>query len=88
MNRIGQYLKDILEVLREGIRICEEPDGPYMQADILEADLKMLERAAAAVSFSEMYEQLSSLKWKRLSTKKDESVSPEKREQIKLCAVR
>lgn len=83
MNRIGQYLKDILEVLREGIRICEEPDGPYMQADILEADLKMLERAAAAVSFSEMYEQLSSLKWKRLSTKKDESVSPEKREQIK-----
>ena len=30
-------------------------------------------RAAVAVSFSEMYEQLSSLKWKRLSTKKDES---------------
>ncbi len=83
MNRIRQYMVDILEVLREGIMICEEPDGPYMQAEILETDLKMLEKVMDCASFSEIYSCLSSLKWKRLSTKKDESVSPEKREQVK-----
>lgn len=83
MERAGQYLKDIQGVLQEGIRICEEPDGPYMQADILEEDLKMLKNVAASASFSEMYVQFSSLKWKRLSTKKDDSVSPEKRERVK-----
>ncbi len=83
MNRVRQYMTDVLEILREGIRICEEPDGPYMQADILEADLEMLEKVMECASFTEIYACLSSLKWKRLSVKKDESVSPEKREQVK-----
>lgn len=80
---IRKYLEDIFRILEDGIRICEEPDGPYMYADMLEADRTMLERAARARNFQEMYAEITALKWKRLSPKKDETVSAEKKEQVK-----
>lgn len=83
MVQVKQYLADIRELLGQGIRICGEPDGPYMYADMLEADQEMVERILEAESFAAMYERISAVSWKRLSAKKDESVSAEKREQIK-----
>lgn len=80
---IRQYLEDIFQLLEKGIGICEEPDGPYMYADMLEADLMMLQKAEGAPGFREMYAEITGLKWKRLSTKKDETVSLEKKEQVK-----
>ena len=37
-SQVKQYLADIRELLEQGIRICEEPDGPYMYGDMLEAE--------------------------------------------------
>lgn len=103
---IGQYLQDMLGMLDRGLKICEEPDGPYMYADMLEADIAMISRLAgcrheyeenavwkgpdtecesecASGNFRRIYGQITALKWKRLSTKKDETVSQEKKEQVK-----
>lgn len=82
-ERIRQYLEDMLDLLHGGIRMCEEPDGPYMYADMLEDDLVQLERLRAAESFEQMYQGITGLKWKMLSRKKDETVSVEKREAVK-----
>ena len=82
-EQVKQYAADLQELLEQGIRICEEPDGPYMYADMLESDREMLLGIASASTFEEMYAKVSAIKWKRLSAKKDESVSAEKREQVK-----
>lgn len=82
-EQVKQYAADLQELLEQGIRICEEPDGPYMYADMLESDREMLLGIASASTFEEMYACVSAIKWKRLSAKKDESVSAEKREQVK-----
>ncbi len=82
-SQVKQYLADIRELLEQGIRICEEPDGPYMYGDMLEADLEMVEGILKAENFAALYRRISAVAWKRLSAKKDESVSAEKREQIK-----
>lgn len=82
-EQVKQYLADIQKLLGQGIRICEEPDGPYMYAEILEADQKMLEKVLEADTFAKSYERISGLKWKRLSAKKDPYVSVEKRDQVK-----
>ncbi len=82
-EQVKQYLADIQELLCQGIRLCEEPDGSYMYAEMLEADQKMLEQLLEADSFAKLYERISNLKWKRLSAKKDPYVDQEKRERIK-----
>lgn len=98
---ICKTLQETLELLRQALKICEEPDGPYMYADMLEADIAMLEPLGKIPFpeqekggtqaetekfwewFSKLYQTLSGLKWKRLSSKKDEMVSVEKRERVK-----
>lgn len=80
---IRQYVMDLSGILQAGIRRCEEPDGPYMYADMLESDMAQLERLMDAECFREMYERIASLKWKTLSRKKDESVSEEKKDEVK-----
>ncbi len=83
LEQVKQYAADLGELLEQGIRICEEPDGPYMYADMLESDREMLSDIASAPTFARLYTAISALKWKRLSAKKDGAVSGEKREQVK-----
>lgn len=83
MEQVKQYAADLQELLAQGIRVCEEPDGPYMYADMLVSDREMLSEITSASTFAEIYPKVSGLKWKRLSAKKDASVSAEKREQVK-----
>lgn len=76
----------------ETIRICEEPDGPYMYAAALEADLAfihtLLETAEQAKEegqdgYTKLYEKLRGLVFSKLGVKKDPSVSAQKRELAK-----
>ena len=82
-KRVSVRLADICRVLERGIKICEMPDGPYMYADMLEADLRELERMGQAETFDKMYDAAGDVKWKRLSSKRDDTVSFGKREQVK-----
>ena len=77
-----KYIEDLVELADQCIRICEESDGPYMYAPMLEEDRIILDKLAGAADFEELYERLSDIKWKALSRKKDESVDSEKRTQV------
>ena len=77
-----KYIEDLVELADQCIRICEEPDGPYMYAPMLEEDRIILDKLEGAADFEELYERLSDIKWKALSRKKDESVDSEKRTQV------
>ena len=82
-QRVKNRAEDIRGILSRALRICEEPDGPYMYADMIGSDLEGVEKIIAAKGFEPMYGAVGGLVWKRLSGKKDESVSPEKKEIVK-----
>ena len=82
-ERVHMRAADIERVLERGLKICEEPDGPYMYGDMLDSDLQELERLQQAENFDAMYSAAAGFKWKRLSSKKDDTVSPDKKEKVK-----
>ena len=48
-----KYIEDLVELADQCIRICEEPDGPYMYAPMLEEDRIILDKLAGAADFEE-----------------------------------
>ena len=81
--RVRRRAEDISRVLRHALKICEEPDGPYMYADMLESDLEGIERLGNTAEFRSQYDIVHGFVWKRLSGKKDDTVSPDKKEAVK-----
>lgn len=77
--RIGEPEK----MLQKGLKICEEPDGPYMYADMLESDLYGIEKIKKCSDFAMMYDAVDQFAWKTLSRKKDDTVSAQKRDFVK-----
>jgi len=64
-------------------RLCQEPDGPYMYGELVEAELEQLERLEECDSLQEYEAKLPTVAFGRLSSKKDDSVSSIKRELAK-----
>lgn len=80
---VRQKAEDMLCILDEGLGVCDMPDGPYMYGDILESDKLIFSNLLKAEDFEAMYQKVRGISWKRLSTKKDETVDADKREQVK-----
>lgn len=71
------------KLTQEAIRLCEQPDGPYMYGAALESDLEQLEKLKKAEGYEQYYEQLSGIKFATLSSKKDPSVNSDTRQLVK-----
>lgn len=69
--------------LAMAVSVCEEPDGPYMYGELLETEREQLEGLAGQETLAAFGERLSAIRFGRLSSKKDETVSVQKREQVK-----
>ena len=82
-ERVRMRTADIRRVLEHGLKVCEEPDGPYMYGDMLDSDLEELGALERADNFDAMYSAAAAFKWKRLSSKKDDTVSPDKKEKVR-----
>lgn len=72
---LKKSLEELLTLLEEGIRQCQEPDGPYMYADALEADQAVMKKLYSQTTMQGMYDLFADLKWKRLATNRDKNVS-------------
>ena len=87
----GQYLLKYLGKMTAGCaeklmrvrKLCEEPDGPYMYGELLEKEAEQIEALAGCQSLSDYERKLPAVTFGRLPSKKDESVSPVKRELAK-----
>lgn len=82
-ERVRHRAGDIRRVIRRALKICEDPDGPYMYADMLEADLESVEKLEKTEKFRSQYDIICGFSWKRLSGKKDDTVSADKKEAVK-----
>lgn len=78
-----RLLLDVEDRLQEAIRIAQEADGPYLYLPALEADLTMIRKLLLSKdysSYAEAFRQLGT--YTPLSRKKDEAVSPRKKQQV------
>ena len=78
-----RVLADVHAELLYAINLCQAEHGPYMYEKALRDDLAMVETLQAADGYREIAGAFSeSGTYTRLSTKKDESVSKEQKEQV------
>lgn len=82
-EHVSRVLQGCLEKLVEVKKLCELPDGPYMYGELTEAESEQLERLAACKDLKEQAAKVPAVTFGRLSSKKDESVDPAKRELAK-----
>lgn len=82
-EQVRRLLGDGTGLLNQAMKLCEEADGPYMQAPILEQDLELISLLQEECSFEAWYQRFANITFGRLSTKKDDSVNAEKRELVK-----
>lgn len=74
---LRKALEETMTLLEEGIRQCQEPDGPYMYADALKEDRERIQKLLAQTTMQGMYDLFADWKWKRFAANKDKSVSEE-----------
>lgn len=86
MIYIRKNLSAILEEMSQAEQILSGPDGPYMYGDAVGADRAIVERAAEAENYEEIFKALGGgekLKFARLASNRDKTVSEEKSAQVK-----
>ena len=82
-ENIRRYADDAVSLLEGGIRICEEPDGPYMYKEALEAEKEGWLYLKAAENLSDMFARKGNAEGGKLKANRDKSVSKELSEQVK-----
>lgn len=83
LQNTGRQLQGMADWMGQCIAVCEEPDGPYMYGELLELEREKLEKLAAAQTYAERYTGFEKMVFGRLPSKKDDTVSAEKRELVK-----
>lgn len=79
---LNQEWEQLRECLKEGIKLCGEVDGPTAYAPALESDLELVELLLNK-EWQQQYELLQNVAYARLSAKKQEGVSEEKKAAVK-----
>lgn len=80
----GQTFASLEQELLSMLRLCREPGGPYMYEDAVAGDLLQAQELLACRNYEEIRQRMEGLTFARLSPKKDESVSEDKKNQVKL----
>lgn len=83
LEDLQSLLKDLEESLIFAQEICREENGPASYLNTLESDLNVILRLQSAKTFAEMERKFSELKWERLATNRDKTVSEEKIAMVK-----
>ena len=84
IQRIRKELMCCIEELTAALEMAAEPDGPGMYVDTITSDIENLEYIAEARDFRELGIRYSAPDlFGRLSSRRDDTVLPEKREKVK-----
>lgn len=85
MEHVRLMISGCAEKLSAALRLCEEPDGPYFYGPLLEKEREMAERLykACGGDYDALCSAFGAVAFDRLPSKRDDSVSPVKREAAK-----
>ena len=82
-QQFDNYIGDAISYIQQGISISSTSDGPYIYKPMLESDLQALYRMKELTTFEEKRRAVNGYSPVRLSSKKDDGISPKKREDVK-----
>jgi len=80
---IQAVVGDMVQKCEEAIRVCEEVDGPTAYLSALRSDESQLDELVNLHDYEKYMEALSDFTFARLSGKKEEGVSDDKKNQVK-----
>lgn len=83
MLAVSRTIREGIASIEWAIAVCEQPDGPYMYGAVLDQEREMLLRLAEIRNLSEMEAAMEKVRFDRLPSKKDDTVSSLKRENVK-----
>ena len=83
-GQVVEQAKELKALLRQAMEIVQESDGPYMYESAIESDLMIFSGLQDDMSYEGLYQMFSHVSYERLSAKKDESVSENKKNQVKV----
>ena len=83
LEYINTMVLDGIAINDRAIDLANEGDGPYIYLNTLESDREFLWNLHKASTYEEYSKILNNHKWARLSGKKDDSISQEKRTKVK-----
>ena len=80
LRHLHGMIEGCVEKMRRVQALCQEPDGPYMFGELVDEELEQLEDLESCVTLEDYAARLPAVNFGRLSSKKDTSVDPAKRE--------
>ena len=83
LRHLERMIQGCIEKMRRVQTLCQEPDGPYMFGEPVDAELEQLQELEGCRSLADYAARLPAVNFGRLSTKKDGTVNPGKRELAK-----
>ena len=83
MGHAMEDLREAVRLLKSGLEICMEADGPSSYEATLLTDQQMIERLLSRTSYREMAEAMGDITWVRLAANRDKTVSEEKTAMVK-----
>jgi ATP-dependent helicase/nuclease subunit A len=83
LDNIHSMIRDMMDRCREALSICNEADGPAAYIPALQCDMGLLEELIKLQDYEDYGTALSNFKFVRLSGKKEEGVSEDKKSQVK-----
>ena len=83
LNYVKAVIGDMVVKNERTLEICHEPGGPTAYENALLSDLELLEELNQLTTYEEYLNRFATISFARLSTKKEEGVDPNKKEQIK-----
>ena len=83
LNHLDKLVSGCIEKLQRVQALCQEPDGPYMYGELTDGELEAAEKLRDCKTLADYAAKLSTVAFGRLPSKKDDTVSPAKRELAK-----
>lgn len=83
INRISLMLEDVNRMNTQAIAICKSQNGPLPYLDAIQSDQELIQSLRGRTTYEDFYKEFSQIEYTRLSAKKGQEVSEEKKEAVK-----
>ena len=83
VEKARTQLEEMVSSIEMLEKVCCESDGPHMYGDNLDADKNSILAALKQDTYDQLFDGLRGISFGRISSKKDPTVNPDKREYVK-----
>lgn len=83
VEKARTQLEEMVSSIEMLEKVCCESDGPHMYGDNLDADKASIQAALKYDTYDQLFDGIRGISFGRISSKKDPTVNPDKREYVK-----